>query len=140
MKLFHYLRQWSVREKWEKFKEQPPREQLLERTATIFSQWRQPQKDVYYSCVKSSLDNIAQGVLNCLKEKHPDHLIFSTSAENFSYWRNNNIDDNYWNEEEGAQIMDTIQEYIVGILKFRSNESIYTNLEKFLCIDNVSLL
>jgi len=137
MKLFLYLRQRSVREKWERFKEQSHREQLLERGATIVAQWFQPQKDVCYSFVRASLDNIALEVLNCLREKHPDHSIFSTSAENFAYWKNNNIDDNHWNEMEGKQIMDTLEEYIFDKLNFRPNKSKNTDLE-YMCIDNVS--
>jgi len=62
-----------VREKWERFKEQSDREQLLERGATIVAQWFQPEKDVFYSFVKVSLNNIALEVLNCLRERHPDH-------------------------------------------------------------------
>ncbi|XP_072763657.1 F-box only protein 21-like [Anoplolepis gracilipes] len=136
MKMFHYLRQYSSKKKWEKFKAQSQREQLLERAATIVAQWFQSQKDVYYSCVNASLDNIVQEVLKCLKEKYPDHSIFSSPAENLSYWKNNNIDDNHWNEAEGTQIMDTLEEYIFGTLNFTPNESTSNNL-KFFCIDNV---
>ncbi|EFN74721.1 F-box only protein 21, partial [Camponotus floridanus] len=136
MKLFHYLRQCSVREKWERFKKQPHSQQLLERGATIVAQWFQSQKDVFYSFVKASLDNIALEVLNYLREKHPDHSIFSISAENFAYWKNNNIDDNHWDEMEGTQIMDALEEYIFDILNFKLNKSKNTDLE-YMCIDNV---
>ncbi|XP_025262537.1 uncharacterized protein LOC109609778 [Camponotus floridanus] len=136
MKLFHYLRQCSVREKWERFKKQPHSQQLLERGATIVAQWFQSQKDVFYSFVKASLDNIALEVLNYLRGKHPDHSIFSISAENFAYWKNNNIDDNHWDEMEGTQIMDALEEYIFDILNFKPNKSKNTDLE-YMCIDNV---
>ncbi|XP_029665723.1 uncharacterized protein LOC115237064 [Formica exsecta] len=110
--------------------------QSLERVVTMVAQWLQPEKDVFYSCIKASLDSIALGVLNCLREKHPDHSIFSTSAEMFSYWKNNNIDDNHWNEAEGMQIIDTLEEYIFSKLNFRSSKWDDTNLE-YMCIDNV---
>jgi len=126
-----------VREKWVRFRKQSHREQLLERSATIIAQCFQPQKDVFYSFAKTSLDNIALEVLNCLREKHPDHSIFSTSAENFVYWKNNNIDDNHWDEMEATQIMDALEEYIFDKLNFRPNKSKNTDLE-YLCIDNVS--
>ncbi|XP_029176592.1 F-box only protein 21-like [Nylanderia fulva] len=134
--MFCYLRQHSTREKWEIFKKQSQREQLLERCATIFSQWLQPEKDIFFSKVKTSLNNVTQGALKCLAEKHPDHPIFSTSSEIFSYWENNNIDNNYWNETEGTKIMDTLQEYIFDKLHFLPNKSKDSKLE-YICIDNV---
>jgi len=125
--------------KWQNFKELLPQEKLLERAAVIVAKWFQPQKDVIYSHIETSLDNIAQSVLNCLKEKHPDHSIFSISAENFSYWRNNNIDDNYWNEVEAMQIIDILEDYIFGKLNFQRKE-FESNKAKmeYMCIDNVS--
>lgn len=110
------------------------REQLTERVATYLAQFLQPYKDVSYSCVKASLDRVAQEVLICLKKKHPNHSIFLASAETFSYWRDNNIFENHWNEAEGTQIMNTLEEYVFGELNFRPN-----NLETLenLCIDNV---
>ena len=129
---------YSIKLRCEIFKEQPLSKQLLEATATIVAQYIQPQKYVFYSSVEASLDNIAQGVLNCLREKHPDHSIFSTSAAAFSCWKNNSIVDtnNHWNEAEGTQIMYTLQEYIFGTLNFRPSKSEDKNLE-YMCIDNV---
>ncbi|XP_072763651.1 uncharacterized protein [Anoplolepis gracilipes] len=135
IKMFHYLRQYFSKEKWESFKKQFEKGQLLERAAIIVAQWFQPQKYVYYSCVNESLDNIVQEVLKCLKEKYPDHSIFWKPAENFSCWKNNNIIDNHWDEAEGTQIMDTLEEYIFGTLNFTPNKSTNVNL-KFFCIDN----
>ncbi|KMQ92357.1 f-box only protein 21-like protein [Lasius niger] len=130
-----YLMQRSLKKKWDKYKMKPDKEQLLERAATILAQWVQPEKNVSYSCVKASLNSMALEVLKCLMEKHPDHSIFSTPNETFSYWTNNNINDNHWNEAEGTQIMDTLQEYIFGKLNFRPDKSI-KYLES-MCIDKV---
>ncbi|XP_072763432.1 F-box only protein 21-like isoform X2 [Anoplolepis gracilipes] len=123
-----------------KFEEQPCIMQLMEKCATFMAERLQPQKEVFYSTVTASLDSMATDVLNNLRKKHPDHLILSTSAELFRYWKNNNIDDNYWNEVEGIQIMDTLEEYIFDKLNFRPNNS--GNIEwdiqlKYKCIDHV---
>ncbi|XP_029672559.1 uncharacterized protein LOC115241139 [Formica exsecta] len=137
IKLLHYLREHLLTKEWNRFCEQPHKQQFLERSATIAAQWFQPQKDVSYSCVKASLDNIALGVLSYLREKHPDHPILSTSAENFSYWKNNNIEDNYhWDEIEGTQIINILEEYIFGKLNFRVPKSKNAKVE-YKCIDNV---
>ncbi|XP_029160237.1 uncharacterized protein LOC114932249 [Nylanderia fulva] len=111
-------------------------DQRSEEIFTLLAQYFQPRKDVRYSDVKTSLDRIAQGVLDCLKKIHPHHSIFSTSTAIFSYWENNNIDDNHWNETESVQIMDTLQEYIFGKLNFRSCKLNDSKLE-YMCIDNV---
>ncbi|XP_029174965.1 uncharacterized protein LOC114943493 [Nylanderia fulva] len=134
--LFLYMSLCFVREKLKKFRKKSRRKQLMEEVATITIQRMQPEKDICYEYVKSSLDSIAEAVLNCLREKHPNHSIFSTSAETFSYWRNNNIGDNYWDEAESTQIMDTLEEYIFGKLNFRLCQWTDRNVEN-LCIDNV---
>ncbi|XP_029665661.1 uncharacterized protein LOC115237035 [Formica exsecta] len=137
IKMFHFMRQCLVRKKLYRYTNQSYKNQLLERIVTMAAQWFQPEEDVFYSSVKASLDSIALEVLDCLKEKHPDHSIFSTSAEIFSYCENNNIDDNHWNEAEGTQIMDTLEKYT--LVKFRPCKwkmSSNTKLE-YMCIDNV---
>ena len=40
-----------------------------------------------------------------IKNKHPTHSIFSTSSEQFLVWRDNIIDDTFWNQTETKQIM-----------------------------------
>ncbi|XP_072766400.1 uncharacterized protein [Anoplolepis gracilipes] len=140
MQFFDRLRQYKLMKKRIKLEMQPLKVQLLERIATIMAQNFQPEKDVFYSTVTSSLDSITLEVLKSLRQKHPDHLIFSTSTEKFSYWENNNIDDNHWNEAEGTQIMDTLEECIFGKLNFRLNKSENTEWNtqlKYKCIDNV---
>ncbi|XP_072754274.1 F-box only protein 21-like [Anoplolepis gracilipes] len=140
VQLFNYLRKDMLKMELCIFLDQPDRVLLLERLATIKAQEFQPQKDVFYSSVTALLDNIVFEVLNSLREKDPEHSIFSASAENFSYWKNNNIDDNQWNEAEGIQIMDTLDEYIFGKLNFRPDKSknIEWNMQlKRKCIDYV---
>ncbi|XP_029169366.1 uncharacterized protein LOC114939256 [Nylanderia fulva] len=134
-KMFHFLRQCLVNAKWEKFKKKPHSKQLIERMATIVAQWLQPEKEVLFSSIKASLNNIKQKVLNQLRNKYPDHLIFSTSADKFLYWENNNIDDNYWNEAEGTQIMNALQEYLFDDFNFQQLNLEDKKLEHS-CIDN----
>lgn len=106
------MRQCLVKKKFHRFINQSYKYRVLERIFTMVAQFVQPEKDVFYSNVEASLDNIASEVLKCLREKHPDHSILSISPEIWSYWKNNNIHDNHWNEPEGTQIMDTLEEYI----------------------------
>ncbi|EFN64111.1 hypothetical protein EAG_00082, partial [Camponotus floridanus] len=44
--------------------------------------------------------------------KYPTHSIFSTSSDQFISWRNNNINDNFWNQIEAQEIMCILQEII----------------------------
>ncbi|XP_029173708.1 uncharacterized protein LOC114942500 [Nylanderia fulva] len=134
----HFLKLQSLKNMWNTFITQNDREQLLEWTAFYFAQYIQLNKDVSYLHIKTSLDHIANEVMNCLRKKYPNHSIFSTSDETLSYWKNNNINNNHWNEAEGIQIMDTLNEYIFGKLNFRLCKLTDTNLTN-MCIDNVLL-
>ncbi|XP_029160232.1 F-box only protein 21-like isoform X2 [Nylanderia fulva] len=133
-KFFYYMKQCWLKKEWDIYELLPDNYKLLEQAVTIIAQSIQLQKNLYYLHIKESLDNIVQEILNCLKEKHPNHPIFSISAETRIYWENNNIDENHWNEKEGTQIMDTFQEYIFGKLNFQSNGG-FTSED--MCIDNV---
>lgn len=74
---------------------------------------------VSYSVINIWLDNIAQEVLSCLKYRYPVHPISSIPLEQFSFWRDNNIYDNFWNPTEELQIMRVLEEYIFSNLKIQ---------------------
>ncbi|XP_029169598.1 uncharacterized protein LOC114943342 isoform X2 [Nylanderia fulva] len=138
IEMSHYEKLSSIRNELDRYIKKLESEQLLEETCTFIAQGIQPRKDVCYTNVSASSDTIAQEVLNCLKVKHPNHSIFSTSREIFSYWKNNNIKDNHWDETESTQIMDTLQEYIFSILNFRACISSFAPEDiKWICIDYV---
>nr|XP_012220235.1 PREDICTED: F-box only protein 21-like isoform X4 [Linepithema humile] len=85
------------------------REQVkAEEAATILVQWYYPLNHVSYMSVRTSLDNIAQKVLEYLINHYPAHPIFSISAEQFSFWKYNNIDDNHWHGLEARQILESL--------------------------------
>ncbi|XP_072763400.1 uncharacterized protein [Anoplolepis gracilipes] len=141
VQLYRYLHQHQLNAKISKFQQLPNDKMLFEESATFVARTLQLfPKDVRYESISKSLNNMIEEILNSLREKHPDHSIFSTSAEYFAYWRNNNIDDNHWNKTEGTQIMDTLEEYIFGKLNFRPRK--LRNIEwntykKHKCIDYV---
>jgi len=74
---------------------------------------------ITYSIINKWLDGIAQEVLCRLKNIYPKHSILSSTLEQFSFWRDNNIDDNFWNPTETRQIMCVLEEYIFSILDIR---------------------
>ncbi|XP_029169421.1 uncharacterized protein LOC114939322 [Nylanderia fulva] len=132
----HYAKLSSIRNELDRYTQKLERELLFEETCTFIAQQIQPRKDVCYTNVSTSLDPIAQEVLNRLREKHPNHSIFSTSEETFSYWKTNNIKDNHWDQTESMQIMDTLQEYIFDTLNFRVCILVPEDIKCF-CIDYV---
>lgn len=87
---------------------------LLERQFTIIAQYFQLY--VFYSIIDTWLDNIVQEVLSRLKIKHPMHSIFSLISTKFTFWKNNNIDDNFWNPIEAKQIIYILEEIIFSEL------------------------
>ncbi|XP_029164157.1 uncharacterized protein LOC114935478 [Nylanderia fulva] len=87
IEMSHYEKLSSIQNELDMCIVKPEREQLLEETCTFIAQRIQPRKDVCYTNVSASLDTIAQEVRNRLREKHPNHSIFSTSEKTFSYWK-----------------------------------------------------
>ena len=53
------------------------------------------------------------------KNKHPALSIFSTSSEQFSAWRDNNIDDNFWDPTEAMQIIHILGEFLLFHFEMR---------------------
>ncbi|XP_050465089.1 uncharacterized protein LOC126858655 [Cataglyphis hispanica] len=114
--IFSCLKQYRFVHKQMKFMNLPEAKLLLEKQLTILAKCFQPR--VSYSVIDTWLNNVTQTVLSCLKNKHPSHLICSTALEQFSFWRDNNIDKSFWNETESTQIMCVLREYIYSELKF----------------------
>ncbi|XP_050459532.1 uncharacterized protein LOC126855710, partial [Cataglyphis hispanica] len=106
----HYLKQYRFIHKQVKLMSKLKTKFLLEKQLTIIAQYFQPH--VSYWAIKTWLDEIAQTVLSRLMEKYPAHSIFSATSEQFSFWSDNNIADNFWNETESRQIIDVLEEYI----------------------------
>ncbi|XP_029169419.1 uncharacterized protein LOC114939321 [Nylanderia fulva] len=136
IEMSHYAKLSSIGNELDRYTQKLEREQLFEETCTFIAQQIQPRKDVCYTNVSAPLDTIAQEVRNRLREKHPNHSIFSTSEETFSSWKTNNIKDNHWDQTESMQIMDTLQEYIFDTLNFRVCILVPEDI-KCLCIDYV---
>ncbi|XP_029176950.1 uncharacterized protein LOC114945034 [Nylanderia fulva] len=131
----HYAKLSSIGNELDRYRKKPEGEQLLEETCTFAAKYIQ---DVCYTNVSASLDTIAQEVRNRLREKHPNHSIFSTSDKTFSYWKTNNIEDNRWNDTESTHIMDTLQEYIFRTFYIRARIPPFSPEDiKYLCIDYV---
>ncbi|XP_072750402.1 uncharacterized protein [Anoplolepis gracilipes] len=112
---FRRLKQHRVMYKTDKYMNMPKEKQLFERLFTIAIQYFQPH--VSYSAIKTWLDEIAKEVLSRLKNIYPAHSIFSTPDDQFFIWRDNKIDDNYWNETEARQIMNVLEEFVFLDLK-----------------------
>ncbi|XP_029173153.1 uncharacterized protein LOC114942046 isoform X1 [Nylanderia fulva] len=136
MELFRYMRRSFLKETSKRFDAKLCENQLLEEAVTIEIQIAHPEKIVFYSCVQASLDDITQKVRNRLREKHPNHLIFSITDETFSYWKNNTeMRDSFYNKEEELQIWDALAD-IFDKLNFQLCKSEDKNVEN-LCIDDV---
>lgn len=120
------LKQYRLIQKRQEFVNEPEKKQFLEWLLTIVVQYFQPH--VSYSMINIWLDDIVQEVLTRLQRKHPAHSIFSTSSEQFSFWRNNNIDDNFWEPTQARQIMREIEEFIFSELEARKLHRLWTTL------------
>ena len=93
------------------------KQKVTERLFTIVAQYFYLR--ISYSIISSWLDDIKQKVLIHLKNKHPALSIFSTSSEQFSAWRDNNIDDNFWDPTEAMQIIHILGEFLLFHFEMR---------------------
>ncbi|EFN62602.1 hypothetical protein EAG_03673, partial [Camponotus floridanus] len=108
--IFLCLKQFRFLYKYIKFLSKSKKKQIFERQLIITVQYFLPH--VSYSIINTLLDNIAQEVQFRVKNKYPKHSIFSIPLEIFSFWRDNNIYDNFWNSTEEKQIMLVLEEYV----------------------------
>ncbi|XP_015440165.1 PREDICTED: F-box only protein 21-like [Dufourea novaeangliae] len=129
IKVIRYIKQSHLKEEWQKFISLPSKEQTLERGATIVAQWGQPERHVTYSYISLLLDNIAEQTKALLREEYPAHSIFSTSAEQFIFWKNNIIDDNHWSIRETKQVTDALCKVLFQKLGFYGNNEMYYSSE-----------
>ncbi|OAD60194.1 F-box only protein 21, partial [Eufriesea mexicana] len=129
LKVVRYLKQTHLKSEWLKFISLPPKQQTLERGATLVAQWSQPEKHVSYLAISSLLDNIAEQTKQLLREQYPAHSIFSVPTERFIFWKNNIIDDNQWNISETRQITDALCKILFEKLGFYGNNEMYYSLE-----------
>jgi len=92
----------------------PTEKLLLERQVTVIAQYFQPY--VTYSIIDTWLDDIVREVLSRLKAKYPKHSVFSIPSVQFTFWRENNIDDNFWKPTESKQIIYILEEIMFSEL------------------------
>jgi len=76
------------------------------------------KKDISYAHIEIELDNIVEQVMSHLKIECPTHPIFSVAPEQFSYWKQNNIDKDEWNIKDARQILDILCKVFSEELKF----------------------
>lgn len=129
LKIVRYLKQTHLKDEWKKFLSLPPKQQTLERGATIVAQWSQPERHVSYFAISSALDNIAEQTKELLRERYPNHTIFSIPTERFNFWKNNIIGDNQWNITETRQLTDALCEVLFKRLGFYGNSEMYYSSE-----------
>jgi len=112
--IFDCLIQYRFLYKQVKFLNKPREKQLSERQLIIMAQYFLPR--VSYSVIDTWLDGIVQEILLRVKNKHLTHSISSIPLEKFSFWRDNNIYDNFWELTEEKQIMSILEQYIFSDL------------------------
>lgn len=114
IKLFRCWIRENFQRNWKKFINKPHQQQILEKVLATVLQWCQPEKYISLSHVNKLIENIMQNVLKHLREKNPTHEIFSISSKQFSFWKHNNIRENYWGETNARQIKCILDDIILN--------------------------
>lgn len=108
--IFNYLKRYRVTYKQIKFISQPKEKHILERQFIIIVQYFLPH--ISYSVINKWLNDTIEEILLRFKNKYPEHSILSIPLEYFSFWRENNIADNFFLNEELEKLKNMLQIYI----------------------------
>lgn len=108
-KILSYMKQCRLKNKWEIFINLPSERQVLEQAFGIAKQWCELKTRVSTSCLKVKLDAIANRALKYLQDLEPKSPILSkTFGFEIAFWRDHNINDNYWKPVEAKKILKAV--------------------------------
>lgn len=123
-KVLRFIRQYHLKQEWNRFVSLDPKYQILERGATLVAQWCQPLVDVDYETIASQLDALAHVVRARLAPMNiyiPD--------EKFNEFRSCNIEDNQWSISESNKIINCISHVLFSVHGFNGNNGMYYSAE-----------
>lgn len=86
--------------------------------------------DISYSHIKTSLDHLAEKVLQVLKEEDPSHPIFAKSNVFRDYWQNNNVFYTEWNHNEILKILTVMEKIIFSPSYFRKLNQLWVKIHE----------
>ncbi|XP_046680306.1 F-box only protein 21-like isoform X1 [Homalodisca vitripennis] len=130
MKALTHLRQMEVESKWEKFKDAPIEEQILERGAVIVAQWSQPTVEITDESIGSQLNAIADDVKKQLLSEYGEkHAALCVPHEESLYWRTHNIPDNYYTPYVSRQVIQAVSHVLFKEMGFNGNSEMYYSNE-----------
>ncbi|KAL6427931.1 hypothetical protein ACFW04_008390 [Cataglyphis niger] len=114
--IYRQLKYFHIMHKLLKFMWKTKEQQFLEKMITHLIQWFNVNVDIFndisYSHIKTSLEHLAEKVLQVLKKEDPSHPIFEKSNVFHDHWQNNNVFYTEWNHNEILKIL-TVMEKIV---------------------------
>lgn len=113
--------------KRDKFIKKPKENQLFEQLFIIILQYFEPR--IFYSIIKTWLDDIAKEVLTRISNKYPHYSLCSMFEQLSLFERDKNIDDNYWNPTEVTQIIPILQEFIFSDLEINKLPQLLITLD-----------
>uniref|UniRef100_A0A1B6E1X2 Hemimethylated DNA-binding domain-containing protein n=1 Tax=Clastoptera arizonana TaxID=38151 RepID=A0A1B6E1X2_9HEMI len=125
-KVLSCLRHIEVSKKWEKFKNDPPEKQILERGAVIIAQWCQADLEITDELISNQLDYIVDCIRNVLKLEYGErHPALCVSTEDLAGWRTSNISDNQFNATISRQIIAAASEVLFNQMGFHGDSEMY---------------
>lgn len=107
-KLLQYMKQCRLTDRWRKFINLPVKQQVLEGVINVMMPWYHLELPVSPLYMEVKLKKKIDQILEFLEEDTPMHSIFAVPDEQLAFWRNNNIDDNYWTGIETRQLLHAI--------------------------------
>ncbi|XP_050459208.1 uncharacterized protein LOC126855516 isoform X2 [Cataglyphis hispanica] len=114
--IYRQLKYFHIMYKLLEFTWETKEQQFLEQMISYLIQWFNVNIDIFndisYSHIKTTLDHLAEKVLQVLKEEDPSHPIFTRSKVFHDYWQNNNVFYTEWNHNEILKILTVIEKIV----------------------------
>lgn len=125
-KVLRFIRQRNLGDEWQKLKNAPPEEQILEKGAVIVAQWCQPTLDVTHEYISTQFDKITSDVIKEVNIiTNGSHPLLNVSQEQRQHWAKFNIDDNQWSYNENSAIIEAVSNVLFKQMNFHGNQEFY---------------
>ena len=130
-RLLRYIRQEYLTKLWKDYIALPEDKQLLEVGVGYVAQWCQPMSEVTPATLGKHFDRLTELVLECLKESHPHHPIFTFPEEERAKWRYENLQDNVWSPRQCMEILYAMEEVLINRLHYHGSKGNYHHRENY---------
>lgn len=118
--MLRYLRQAHVTHKWNQLAGLPKEEQKLETVGLLVAEWFQPEERTLEAQCFAKMNEIADQVMDLLRERNPSHSIFLKDKSTLKQWQYDNIQNNQFDATQSREILNCICDFMIKVSVFQT--------------------